>query len=189
MGFASLGLAIWRRDTIALGMTAAMIIAWIIYIPAATALCLAKKATRFDHVAEEIAYLSVQVAGYLGASMSFHSAMSLVQFGLMTLGAGLYAALELQLADCNAEWDVFSGGAIINRVDNNHRWCNSLRQSIGINFSHAGSLCIWIIWIWVVVIRISREKGGPKVMRCLQVSTGWLLSGWPVSKGERAPPL
>lgn len=49
-----------------IGMLAALTFAYLVYIPAAFALSLAKAASRFDHVAGEIAYLSVATAGYLG---------------------------------------------------------------------------------------------------------------------------
>lgn len=63
---ASLMIALHRRDVILIGMVAGLTLAYLIYIPAAFALCLAKTASRFDHVAGEISYLSVQIAGYLG---------------------------------------------------------------------------------------------------------------------------
>lgn len=69
---ASLMIALHRRDVILIGMVAGLTLAYLVYIPSAFALCLAKTASRFDHVAGEIAYLSVQIAGYLGQPSLSH---------------------------------------------------------------------------------------------------------------------
>lgn len=67
----SLAVALHRRDVIQAALVGAVSIAYLIYVPAAVGLCLAKKATRFDHVAGEVAYLLVQIGGYLGESDAF----------------------------------------------------------------------------------------------------------------------
>lgn len=66
MTISSLAIALHRRDVVQTTLVGMMAIAFVVYVPAALALCLVKKATRFDHVAGEVAYLIVQIAGYLG---------------------------------------------------------------------------------------------------------------------------
>lgn len=71
----------------------------------------------------------------------------------------------------------------------NKAFCRSLRVSMGLGYSHMLVLTLWLAGlIGVAVLSGKRSMGGPGVGRTLQVSTGWLLSGWPISVAEKAKP-
>lgn len=58
--------AVFLSDILLFAITLALALAFIIYIPAAFGLSLAKRHGHFDHAGGEIAYLVVQQVGWLG---------------------------------------------------------------------------------------------------------------------------
>lgn len=91
--------------------------------------------------------------------------------------------------DCTFVWDRFNHGEPAGASDNSG-WCTSLRQSMALGYTHMGILVVWLVWLAINVICLAlRRRGGPGLGRAMMVSTGWLLSGWPVSAGEVGRPL
>lgn len=104
-------------------------------------------------------------------------------------GAGIYPSVVLMYEDCTFVWDRFNNGQPIGSWDNTG-WCSSLRQSIALGYTHMAVVLVWLVWLIITVVRLGlRRRGGPGVGRAMMVSTGWLLSGWPVSAGEVGRPL
>jgi hypothetical protein len=115
----------------------------------------------------------------------------LINSALMS-GVGLYSALTLSLTDCNEVWDQVNWET--GQVDgsdpySNQQYCDSLAVSIGLGCAHAALLVLWLVGLLGAAIFTGlKSRGGPGVGRTLQVSAGWLLSGWPISVAEKAKP-
>lgn len=95
------------------------------------------------------------------------------------------------MTDCNAEWENnwWTESMDSKNPQNNKAFCRSLRISMGLGFGHMLILAMWLAGlIAAAVIAGKRSRGGPGIGRTLQVSTGWLLSGWPISVAEKAKP-
>lgn len=98
----------------------------------------------------------------------------------------------LSLTDCNETWDDVDwdrGQVTGGKPYTNQPWCDSLSRSASLGFAHASVLAIWLAGVLCAAIMTGlKSRGGPGVGRALQVSTGWLLSGWPISPAEKNKP-
>ncbi|KAI9636645.1 uncharacterized protein MKK02DRAFT_45350 [Dioszegia hungarica] len=145
--------AIFTFNILFLSLHAAMLIAFLIYIPAAFAFTSRRRKTRFDHAGGEVAYLVVQQIGWLLS--------------------GIFATIQTITTSCTVPHRTGFGGNF-HWVYTPARYCTFSAVNLGLSFGHFIFLVGWMTWIIMVVYRSS--PGNPT--KAFKISTGWLLRGW-----------
>lgn len=168
--------AVFFRDLIMLIIHCCLALAFLIYIPAAFGVTVARQKSHFDHAGGEVAYLVIQMLGWLGKLSSSQSLLLTCVLSMTNLVAsGILNAVYLTYLDLSCDVRrrrIVNGRAVwISVYSSICRWSTAI---MGLSFAHFAILLGWMIWIVVVVYRAS--PGNPD--RAFQISTGWLLRGW-----------
>lgn len=88
---------------------------------------------------------------------------------------------------CSEEWDWFEEGVYAG-IGDNQKFCVNKGLSGGVGLAHTVLLAGWIGCVVVFVVKRGKMEGYGGISRCWEVSTHWLLRGWPISGGRSGPP-